>query len=258
MTFSMVSWNILADAYVKPERYPLSPPDALDPARRRAVLLASIVELDADVYCLQEVERPSFDAIAARLGEGYDGAFACKRGKPDGSALLVRRGTFELARTETLHFAQVERGYNQLALFGHLRCAEGELAVVSTHLPWQGRSVPRHEHLGRLQFLEVLAHLPRFAPNVAATIAGDFNALSQSPVLDAAMERDWRLSCRAQRPWDTVSIGGRCRKLDYILYKPGQLTPRPGKLPKLRSDTAMPSAVYASDHLPVRVEFSFG
>ena len=76
------------------------------------------------------------------------------------------------------------------------------------------------------------------------------------PPVHAALDRGLRLSCRSQRPWDTVSIGGRCRKLDYLLYTPATLSPRPGTLPRLRSDTAMPSAIYASDHLPVCVEFS--
>ncbi|MFD4941436.1 hypothetical protein ACFVYE_15410 [Streptomyces sp. NPDC058239] len=36
----------------------------------------------------------------------------------------------------------------------------------------------------------------------------------------------------------------------------GRLEPRPGVLPKLFRDTALPSLTEPSDHLPLRVDFS--
>lgn len=253
MRFSFVTWNILADAYVKKDRYPNSPPEALDPARRRALLLDSIVSLDADVYCLQEVEQASFDGIAARLSE-HAGTLALKRGKPDGCATFVRR-TLPVTRTAVHRFDAVEPGRNQLALLTEID-AGCRVAIACTHYPWQARNVPERDHLGRRQMAATLAALPGFAPDAHRwIIAGDFNSLSEGPVVREAMGLGMRLSCRSQRPWDTVNIGGRARKLDYALYTPDGLTPHPGRLPRLRRDKPMPGSEHASDHLPVRVEF---
>ena len=71
----------------------------------------------------------------------------------------------------------------------------------------------------------------------------------------AALERGMDESCRDQRPWDTCAINGRPRKLDYLLTSSGHLRPRPGVLPKLFRDSALPSATEPSDHLPLRVDF---
>ena len=135
------------------------------------------------------------------------------------------------------------------------------LGIVSTHLRWQPQRTAREDHLGRLQLLEILARIDRIAqaPDApeAWIVAGDFNALSESVVLQAAFERGLRISCRQQRPWDTVNIDGKRRKLDYLLYEPRHLAPDPGELPQLQRDTPMPSDRFPSDHLPVRVEYAW-
>ena len=103
---------------------------------------------------------------------------------------------------------------------------------------------------------ELLAHRDATAPDALWLLAGDFNAISQSAVVAAALERGMDESCRTQRPWDTCAINGRPRKIDYLLYSAGRLAPQPGVLPRLTRDTALPSLTEPSDHLPLRVEFS--
>jgi hypothetical protein len=45
VSLSLASWNVLADAYVKPEYYWRVDPAHLEPARRRAVLVERIAAL---------------------------------------------------------------------------------------------------------------------------------------------------------------------------------------------------------------------
>lgn len=249
MAFSALTWNILAQAYTLPERYPLSPPASLQAGPRRRLLLERLRAIDADLLCLQEVEPDSFADIQALLGGAYVSRFAQKRGKPDGCALFLRRGCFGDASFEELHYRAVDPGYDHLALIATTRFNAKPVQIVSTHLRWQTRETPLDQHQGRLQMLELLARVKG-----PCLIAGDFNALSDGPVLQAAMDAGLRLSCRTQRPWDTVNIDGRCRKLDYLLHS-ADFLPTPGVLPRLRRDTPLPSLTEPSDHLALRVDF---
>lgn len=258
MPFSVVTWNVLAQAYIKPGRYDHVPTAALQPEPRRQLLLEQIVAQDADIYCLQELEPDCLAAIEQALGGRYAVVYGQKRERPDGSAVLVRRDTASIVQHEILHFEAIEPGWDHLAVLALLQLGAHRLAVVSTHLRWQPARVPREQHLGRRQLLEILARREALLGDWPAwLIAGDFNALSESVVLQAALERGLRLSCRSQRPWDTVNIDGRRRKLDYLLYTPEHLAPAPGVLPRLERSTPMPSEIHPSDHLPVAVTYTW-
>ena len=251
--FSAATYNILADAYVRPDRYPLSPPAALVPAPRRQLLLARIAALDVDLLCLQEVEPAAHAAIAERLGDAYLGVHAPRRRRPDGASVFLRRDRFALARHDTLHYTS--RGSDdQLALIAELTLGTHRLQVACTHLQWCRDDTPAEAHVGRAQMSELLDHLP---PADTRLIAGDLNATSQSPVIRVACQRGLALGAAKQRPWDTCNANRRPRKLDYLLHSP-DLDPRPDPLPPLHRDTAMPSLHEPSDHLPLRITFRLG
>jgi mRNA deadenylase 3'-5' endonuclease subunit Ccr4 len=255
-TFSTVTYNVLAQSYVRRDHYPRSPPDALDPSRRHALLLARIEELDADLLCLQELEPPSYEALRARLGATHHAAYAQRRDRPDGSAIFARRSRFGWAGHDVLHYQAHRPDTDDLALVAALTIGSETLRVVSTHLTWQPESTLPAEHLGHRQMLELLAFRDASARTDVWIFAGDFNAISQSALVTAALERGMDESCRSQRPWDTTAINGRPRKIDYLLFSTGRLTPQPGVLPKLHRDSVLPSLTEPSDHLPLRVDFS--
>lgn len=73
MMFCVTSYNILAQAYIRPERYPNTPASVLDPGRRQSALIRHIEALAGDVICLQEVEPALFQAIERQIGpHGYE------------------------------------------------------------------------------------------------------------------------------------------------------------------------------------------
>lgn len=250
--FTAATYNILADAYVRPDRYPFSSSEALAPGPRRALLLARIAALDVDLLCLQEVEPAAHAAIADRLGDAYIALHAPRHRRPDGASLFLRRARLDLDHHETLHYTA--RGSDdQLALIAHLRLGPRRLIVANTHLQWCRDDTPTDSHVGRAQLLELLAR--RTPDDPTWLIAGDLNATSQSCVLRSAADHGLALGAAKQRPWDTCNANRRPRKLDYLLYTSGHLDPHPDPLAALRRDTPMPSLVEPSDHLPLRIRF---
>jgi endonuclease/exonuclease/phosphatase family metal-dependent hydrolase len=258
MSITIVTWNVLADIYIKPERYRSVPADALDPTRRRRLMCAQAVAMGADVLLLQEVEPAAYDALAQALGEGYEGTLALKSGRAEGSAVFTRRGLVEVERAHTHVYAAQGDGRGTLALMARLSVGGRALGVASTHLEWSPRGTSPAAYTGLAQMRELLDARSELLPEGAAwVLGGDMNAISQSAPIEEAMARGLKLGCRAQRPWDTVNINRRRRKIDYLLYTPGHLEAAPGVLPRLTPDEPMPSLERASDHLPVQVAFTW-
>jgi endonuclease/exonuclease/phosphatase family metal-dependent hydrolase len=253
--FTAVTYNVLAEAYAHRDRYPASPVEALDPARRGALMQARIRDLGADLLCLQELEPAVFAALQAHFAATHRSAYVQRTGRPEGVAIFARSTCFTWLGHEELRYRAHRPGDHDLALIAELAIAGRPLRVACTHLTWQPDSTTREDHVGYHQMLELLAHRDTAPADTAWIFAGDFNAISQSIVLAAALERGMDESCRTQRPWDTCAINRRPRKLDYLLFSTGRFTPFPGELPRLTRDSALPSATEPSDHLPLRVDF---
>src|SRR5438270_14076629 len=92
MSFSVASYNILCDAYIRLPDYPGVDPAVLAAHYRHPTLFRHIAALGADVLCLQEVEATVYPALAAHLEPlGYTGHYAQKAGgKSDGCATFVQ------------------------------------------------------------------------------------------------------------------------------------------------------------------------
>src|SRR6188768_1730960 len=86
MSFIAASYNVLASAYIQRAWYRRTPALVLDPAWRVPALVQRICKLNADLFCLQEVEPETFVALRTFLGErGYGGEYARKlAGRPEG------------------------------------------------------------------------------------------------------------------------------------------------------------------------------
>jgi len=251
--FSATTYNILAQAYCRPERYRGVPETALERTARRRRLLDRIAALNTDLLCLQEVEPDALDAIRATLPH-HDAHFLQKRDKPDGVATLYRRDRFALRDFTEIHYDAIEPGYDHVGLILELTLDGLPIAIGNTHLRWQKRETPAKDHLGRLQFLELLERMP----NGARLIAGDFNAGHDSLVLREGRSVGLAMGGCALRPWDTALINGNRRKLDYLLYSESLFRPTPRPLPQLSRHAPIPDLVEPSDHLPLSVDFELG
>ncbi len=257
----VVTWNILAQSFVQPKRYPKTPPEVLEADTRIPKILGRLKEINADVYCLQEVEPGMAENIQTSLGgsDVFLMHYAQRHGHADGCALYVRRSAAEVSHLAVMRYAAGRGQSDRLAVAGALRLKNGDhkrFGIASTHLDWQRDQTPPEQHLGRLQLVEFFEGYRALVPGCDAwLIAGDFNATSQSCVLTEAQRQGWYLGAKTQRPWDTTNINGRCRKIDYILYSTPELTPAPEPLAPLSKHQLLPTLQEPSDHLPLVIGF---
>ncbi|KAI9298037.1 hypothetical protein K502DRAFT_300081 [Neoconidiobolus thromboides FSU 785] len=76
----VMTYNILSDRYATPSQYGYTPSWALEWEYRRNRICEEILELNADIICLQEIEAGQFDTFfkPELSKKGYDGIHWCK------------------------------------------------------------------------------------------------------------------------------------------------------------------------------------
>ncbi len=247
MSFTLASYNVLADSYVKPEYYPRARREHLDPAWRRPALVEHIAKLDADVVCLQEVERATFEAIRERLAATHTGEYAQKlMWKPDGCAIFFRRGVFEPVSLEKRPYRD-ETGH--VVLLAKLAHAGRTLLVATTHLRWEPPGKPHH--VGHAQAQQLVRMLEP-GPTI---VCGDLNATPESDVINVFQEAGFEETFPETA--FTANPNGRAKKIDYLLHS-RELVATPLSLRAIDDVTPLPSPEEPSDHLAIvaRIDWS--
>lgn len=263
MSFTVASYNILADAYICPEWYPATPPFVLDPSWRRPALVHHLTDLSTDVLCLQEVEPERFTACEAHLRPlGYSGHYARKRnGRPDGCAIFIRESAFSVQGAQTLYFADGSgttppTGY--LALIVCLEHSTHALAVVNTHLKWDAPGTPLDAQRGYRQIRELLQARATLVPRCPSwIIVGDFNATADSPVVGALQSAGFVDAFQDQQTAFTCNPNRRAKRIDYLFHTPDLRSKAIG-LTRIDDHTPLPSREEPSDHLAVMADFDRG
>jgi mRNA deadenylase 3'-5' endonuclease subunit Ccr4 len=236
----VVSYNVLADSYVKPVFYPHVDPGHLDPVWRRDALIARIASFRADAICLQEVESDLFAILESRLA-GFVGQFARKAmGKPDGCATFVRG---RVQSWQTLTYSD-ESGH--VALLAVIEAQSRRLGIANTHLRWG----PPDSQIGLVQANELLDAIGE-APWI---IAGDFNAGPDSDLIEEFRRRGFR-DGYASVGGATCNANGVAKRIDFLMYRGLRCVPE--RVQAIDGHTALPSATEPSDHLAIRAEFSW-
>lgn len=247
----IISYNVLAQAYLLPERYLGIPPEHLEAQGRQARLLAHIQGMGAQLLCLQEVEPALFRLLEEALPERR-GIYTPKRGRPDGLATFYDP-RLTLTHSQALHFTHADPGYDHIAQVLRFETPEGPLRLGNTHLRWQRNDTPLHRHQGVLQLGELLDSLDALPPG-PRVVCGDLNVNAGSPVLRAARTRGLAPPPHDGRPADTALINGRFRRLDWVLHEHRALHSRERPLPSLRALGPIPGMREPSDHLPLHAD----
>lgn len=248
----VASYNILADAYVKPEWFPHTPADIFEPRRRQEALARRILGLDVDIVCLQEVESESFAALQRALEpHGYVGVLALKQqGRPDGCAVFHR---MERCQGHRAHYFKdrLEDGRvsGHLALVVDFDVGGDRLRVGCTHLRWDRPDRPVEQHQGMQEAAELLEELVQRDPEALWVVCGDFNAQPGEPLVRAFVAAGL-LDAYEGRHQPTCNANESAKAIDFLFHSRA-LRAQPDRLPELDDRTPMPSETEPSDHLPI-------
>lgn len=244
MALRLVSYNILADSYVRRSWYPRCTDEALDPVRRRAALCEHVAQLGAAVLCMQEVEGRALEALADRLSPaGYRHLYLPKgESKPDGCATFYRTDRVELVGQNRHHYGD---GSGHVALIANLIFEGRELAVANTHVRWSPPTTPLSESFGHRQLGELASSIA----GDAWVVCGDFNMKPEAPALDLLRDRGL-FDVYESAPAHTCNPNGEAKRIDFV-FAGRALVADPLPVPAIDDRTPLPSDSEPSDHLAI-------
>lgn len=253
MKFTVASYNVLADAYIRAKYYPNTDPKILEATPREERLIQRVLGLNADIICLQEVEPSRFKLISSRLSPQYLGYYRPKEdNRPDGCALFHRVEWKFMSEDALFYQEGGRRSSGHVAQTVKLKRADYRIAVSNTHLKWDRRTPPLH--IGWIQAGQLIEHRARIEADVDAwVLCGDLNSAPESPVVKLLSEAGLSYAAQGQELQSTCAANGRAAKLDYVFYT-GSLDGRLMELPEIDGRTVMPSDQEPSDHLPIVAE----
>lgn len=250
-TFSVITYNILANAYLRPELYARVPAEVLEPVSRRQALLKKVSGANADIICLQEVEPAVFDHLDVSLNaQGYTGHFTPKgQNRPDGCAMFIRTPRFTVQTFEELYYADgAKKGKNS----GHaaqVACLEYELGtvgIINTHLRWDPPEEAEENRWGIAQIMEVLEHVGRMNSG-EQIICGDFNVTPKNSLIALLRDKGFQ-DAFSGSPTPTCYANGQTEKLDYLVHSAG-LSSEAMEVADIRNVEYLPSFEHPSDHI---------
>ncbi|XP_055468363.1 2',5'-phosphodiesterase 12 [Psammomys obesus] len=202
-----VSYNILADTYAQTEfsrtvLYPYCAPYALELDYRQNLIQKELTGYNADLICLQEVDRAVFaDSLVPALEAfGLEGVFRIKQ--HEGLATFYRKSKFSLLSQHDISFQEVlesdplhkelleklslnplaqekvlqRSSVLQISVLQSTKDSSKKLCVANTHLYWH----PKGGHVRLIQMAVALAHIRRVScdlyPGIPVIFCGDFNS----------------------------------------------------------------------------------
>uniref|UniRef100_A0A3Q2QWS3 2',5'-phosphodiesterase 12 n=1 Tax=Fundulus heteroclitus TaxID=8078 RepID=A0A3Q2QWS3_FUNHE len=230
----VVSYNILADVYAQTDLsktvlYPYCAPYALQLDYRQNLIKKELVGYNADIVCLQEVDKGVFaDSLTPALDAyGLDGVFRLKEKQHEGLATFYRRSKFRLLSRHDVMLSEalasdpshgpllerlsangdlkdriLQRSTSlQVSVLEDLVKPGRKVCVANTHLYWH----PKGGNVRLVQMTVALQHLSQVvrdaAPGAPLLFCGDFNSTPNSGVVqllsEAAVPRehaDWSSS----------------------------------------------------------------
>ena len=251
MSFTIATWNVLATAYIRPAFYPRTSPEFLNASWRVPALVSYARTLEADIICLQEVERAVIAALQEGL-PGFEGTYAAKGLKrPDGCATFFRADRVTLMNIRRVEYDDRSGHIAQYMLFeteGH------RLAVVNTHLKWDPPETPREKQWGYGQIRQALSLMTE--PSDGQILCGDLNVTPEADVVQVLLESGFDYAHRNMPNMATCNSNRHAKLIDY-LFSRGSLALEPVIPAAIDDETPLPSSAQPSDHVPLlaRVEW---
>ncbi|KAI3468486.1 hypothetical protein Pfo_025149 [Paulownia fortunei] len=154
--FRLISYNILAQAYVKSASFPHSPAPCLKWKARSQAILTILKSLEADFLCLQEVDE--YDTFYKKNMEslGYASIYIQRSGrKRDGCGIFYKQNNAELVIEEKIDYndlvdsvedgktSSVDKGNNLLVVGGNKEESKADLELKDSQVDRGDPNDPR-------------------------------------------------------------------------------------------------------------------
>ncbi|KAG9452905.1 hypothetical protein H6P81_005809 [Aristolochia fimbriata] len=119
--FRVVSYNILAQVYVKSASFPHSPSSCLKWKARSKATLEVLKSLEADFLCIQELDEYGNFYKGHMEGSGYSSIYIQRSGqKRDGCGIFYKQGCAELMLKEEIEYNDLVKSVNGMTV----RCGD--------------------------------------------------------------------------------------------------------------------------------------
>ena len=183
LVLRLASWNLLAQCYATPSKYSWCDPQHLDWEYRKSLIIPKLLNMDADIICLQEVEVGLWpELIDAFQSHQYSGVLQnVTRGHNVASAILVRDSCcLCLERLES-------RSRVLIGVLQDKRDSSRRLYLCNVHLEAgekNGDNLQRYHQLKSL-FKRLTRQVRSdniLLDDASIIMAGDFNMLRKSPL----------------------------------------------------------------------------
>ncbi len=236
---TIVSWNVLAQAYLTP-----SYPKKMDWEIRSRKLLRHLLRLDADMVCLQEVDGRTYTFLKQHLRDVYHFS---TRIPLCWSECTTRTYNLVLSRVKpicTHRFLVNPSTQNEQGIF-RTRIRDKDVFVVNLHLHDSSKRTRQRELRRILDVVTCL--LPDDTPVI---LAGDFNTVLRENPMSTRLKACGFTSCLPLDDEEIFSyeLGESRMWIDYVFVK--NMRPRKGRVGT--SNTSL-LQTYGSDHAPVQV-----
>jgi mRNA deadenylase 3'-5' endonuclease subunit Ccr4 len=256
---SLVTWNLLAPHFASPLKYPWAAMDDLDWSVRESRIVRELMDIDADIICLQEVQVDLWDHLLSQFSGTYQGTLQkMERNHPVANAILVRRG-LKITRTES-------RSRALIAVLMDEEELSSPLYLVNVHLEAgysdEADAIRFHQvrSLRKRLFHQVNKDAATVDNSPPIVITGDCNMLRGTPLYsflqsgtgeplnDAYLEQpppwgpDVRMTYRSGHLLDYVWVSDSVHVLRTMPVKEAVAS---------MEQKAWPSAENPSDHIPI-------
>lgn len=181
----LASWNLLAQEYARPSKYPWCDPEHLEWDHRKELIIPKIREMDADIICLQEMQVDYWPNFIEELQPHYSGVIQeVSSGHNVASAVLIRENSpVEIDRAESRSRALItvlrkktpSTGESDKLYMCNVHLEAGKEPENNLNRYFQLKSLFRRlKHHCRLDKISL--------DDAPVILAGDFNMLRSNPL----------------------------------------------------------------------------
>lgn len=210
-SFSVVSYNILAECHRLNSDYSYTPAEYLGLEYRHALLMKELTYLNGDIVCLQEVSPAYFSStlLPAMKSLGYEGLMLCRtKGVGEGEATFYKPDRFVLDASKEVSLGEaaqkeVDAGgltpevsgavkkyldRADVVLITKLRCKNSGkvITVGNVHIVWDNLMSPDVQCIQAACAIKEIVTVA--GGDGAHVICGDFNSQWSSPVYQLVLD----------------------------------------------------------------------